>query len=181
MRPPKPFPPGTAERMKVLLSQAKSLAESRRVQAVLMRATHNSTPQQIAEATGLTVNTVRIIHSQFLRYGESILVGRPGRGGVRNRLLSAKEETDLLAAFLEKAKKGGILEVLAIHQAYEKALGKPVNRSTVYRLLSRHGWRKMAPRASHPKRGEALAEPFKKASKKFLRRNGRSTGKTTSS
>lgn len=181
MRPPKPFPPGTSERMKVLLRQAKTSSDTRRIQAVLMRAAHNSTPQQIAEATGLTLNTVRILHSQFLRHGEAILVGRPGRGGARHRLLAPKEEQALLARFADKAKAGGVLEVSAIHAAYEKAIGKPVGKSTVYRLLERHGWRKIAPRASHPKRDESLAEPFKKASRKSSPKNGRSTGKTKSS
>lgn len=181
MRPPRPFPAGTAERMKALLRQAKTPADIRRIQAILMRAAHDSTPKQIAEATGLTLHTVRAIHSQFLRKGEAMLIDRPGRGGARHRLLSLEDERGLLAGFVDKAKQGGILEVSAIHAAYEKAMGKPVGKSTVYRLLSRHGWRKIAPRASHPKRDEALAEPFKKASTKSSRKNARSTGMRRSS
>ena len=181
MRTPKPFPPETAARMKELLRQAKTLAEGKRIQAILMRALHDSTPAQIAEATGLTINTVRILHSQFLRMGEAVLVGRPGRGGARNRHLSEPDEQKFLAKFLDKAKQGGILEVSAIHNAYEKMLGKSVSKSTVYRLLSRHGWRKIAPRASHPKRDEALAEPFKKVSAKSSKKNARSMGAGKSS
>lgn len=167
--------------MKELLHQAKTLAEGRRIQAVLMRAAHDSTPMQIAEATGFTINTVRALHSQFLRMGEAVLVGRPGRGGARHRHLSPKEEQALLAKFFDKAKQGGVLEVSAIHEAYEKAIGKPASKSTVYRLLARHGWRKIAPRASHPKRDEALADPFKKALKQSSRKSGKSTGKRKSS
>ncbi|MEI7926144.1 MAG: M17 family peptidase N-terminal domain-containing protein [Chloroflexota bacterium] len=40
----------------------------------------------IAALTGLSVHTVRVIHSRFLREGEAWLTGRPGRGGHVRRL-----------------------------------------------------------------------------------------------
>jgi len=69
MRPPKDFQPGTAVRLKELLKQAGSVADQRRIQAVLMRALDASPPERIAEVTGLSVATVRVIHSRFLREG----------------------------------------------------------------------------------------------------------------
>ncbi|MEY4489549.1 MAG: hypothetical protein RIQ79_2057 [Verrucomicrobiota bacterium] len=58
MRPPKDFPLGTAARMKELLRQeAGSVADQRRIQAVLMRALDASRPERIAEVTGLSVTT----------------------------------------------------------------------------------------------------------------------------
>ncbi len=71
MRPPKEFPLGAAERLKVLLKQAATVADQRRIQAVLMRALNPSPPSLIAGVTGLSVATVRILHSRFLRQGES--------------------------------------------------------------------------------------------------------------
>jgi DNA-directed RNA polymerase specialized sigma24 family protein len=67
MRPPKEFPPETALRMRVLLRQTKDVAEQRRIQAVLMRASDALPPVKIAELTGLSVSSVRILHSRFLR------------------------------------------------------------------------------------------------------------------
>lgn len=81
MRPPKHFPPGAAERLQALLKEARTIADQRRIQAVLMRALDGSPPAKIAAVTGLSVATVRVLHSRFLREGESFLIDRPGRGG----------------------------------------------------------------------------------------------------
>ena len=80
MRPPKDFPPGSAERLQALLKGARTIADQRRIQAVLMRALDGSAPAKIAAVTGLSVATVRVLHSRFLREGEAFLVARPGRG-----------------------------------------------------------------------------------------------------
>lgn len=70
--------------------EIESAADQRRIQAVLMRALDASPPARIAEVTGLSVATIRVIHSRFLREGESWLVNRPGRVGKRRSLLSAE-------------------------------------------------------------------------------------------
>lgn len=57
--------------MMVLLKQAETVADQRRIQAVLMRALDSSPPNHIAAVTGLSVATVRILHSRFLREGGS--------------------------------------------------------------------------------------------------------------
>jgi DNA-directed RNA polymerase specialized sigma24 family protein len=53
----------------VMLKQAEIFADQRRIQAVLMRALDSSPLNQIAAVTGLSVATVRIQHSRFLREG----------------------------------------------------------------------------------------------------------------
>ena len=49
-----------------------------------------------------------------------------------------------------------------IKEALEKRLGHKVHKTTVYRMLHRNGWRKLAPRSSHPKRNKEAVEAFKK-------------------
>ena len=44
-----------------------------------------------------------------------------------------------------------------VKAAYEQVLGRKVPKSTIYRMLARHGWRKVAPRPRHPK-SEASAQ-----------------------
>jgi transposase len=166
MRPPKSFPEGTADRMKVLLRQTKSLDDHRRIQAVLMRASGTSSPALIAGVTGLSLNTVRIIHSRFLREGEGFLVNRAGRGGRRRALLSVAQRERLLDGFREKAAVGGVVEASSIKRAYEKAVGHPVALTSVYRLLAAEGWRKIVPRPSHPKKNPESESAFKKSSRK---------------
>jgi transposase len=52
MRPPKDFPANTAERMRFLLRRAKDIAEQRRIQAVLMRASDALRPTKILDGAG---------------------------------------------------------------------------------------------------------------------------------
>jgi transposase len=163
VRPRKPFPPGSAGALQQALKAARSAAETKRLQAVLMRAISDSPPAAIAAVTGLSVATVRILHSTFLTKGLPGLRG-PGRGGSRRRNLTADEERAVLAPFVDPAKTGGVIVVHAIHEAYARAVGRPVSPSTVYRLLARHGWRKLTPRSRHPKQNAAAQADFKKRS-----------------
>src|SRR4051794_21170266 len=57
---------------------------------------------------------------------------------------------------------GGVLVIAPVPAAYEKALGRPVHPSLVYRALHRQGWRKMMPRPKHPQASEEGRAAFKK-------------------
>ncbi len=119
-------------------------------------------------AVGWSPGTVRIVQSRYFREGESALIG-VGRGGRRRENLTQEQEDELLAGFLEKAKRGGVLVVGEVKVAYEKAVGHSVPKSTVYRMLARHGWRKIAPRRRHPKSSPEKQKAFKKNSPGFSR------------
>lgn len=128
-----------------------------------MRALDASPPPTIAAVTGLSVATVRILHSRFLREGESCLTGRPGRGGRRRGLLTAEQRAALLARYTAAAQAGELVEAGVVRRDYEAVVGHKIAASTVYRLLAHAGWRKIAPRRSHPEKDEAA---FKKTSRK---------------
>ncbi|MDR1282730.1 MAG: LacI family DNA-binding transcriptional regulator [Opitutaceae bacterium] len=68
-----------------------------------------------------------------------------GRGGRRRALLSVATEKRLLAPWAELIAAGGSGRVLvpAVRQALERKLKRTVSVSVVYRLLGRHGWRKI--------------------------------------
>jgi len=87
-----------------------------------------------------------------------------GRGGRRHQNLTVEEERAFLSDFLAEAKRGGMLEVSGLKAAYERTVGHSVPNSTVYRMLKRHGWRKLAPRPRHPKGDPLRRESFKKNS-----------------
>jgi transposase len=72
----------------------------------------------------------------------------------------------LLAPWLEEAQTGGLLVVSPLRAALAQKLGKPVKASVVYRLLARHGWRKVAPDTKHPKSDPAAQAEWKKNSLK---------------
>ena len=72
----------------------------------------------------------------------------PGRGGRRHEYLSVEEEKEFLAPFFAHAESGEIATALQVKLAFEARVGHEVEESTIYRLLDRHGWRKLMPRPS---------------------------------
>jgi len=165
MRHPTSFPEGTAERLKILLKQAKSKSEFQRIQAVYLRVATDMTPEDIAAVLAWHPGTVRNIHSAFLRSGEAAFQVS-SRGGRHRENLSTSEEDELLEQFLNIAGDGGVIVVSSIKAAYEQKLGKQVPKSTVYRMLARHDWRQIVPRPRHPKSDSVAQEAFKKTSRK---------------
>ena len=164
MRPPRPFPEGSVERLEQVLREARSKAEFQRVQCVWLRAALGLNANQVAQALGWRPTSVRRLQAQFLQQGEG-LWERPGPGGRHHQNLTREEEAGLLQGFLKRAEQGRLLEVSRVKQAYEQAVGHVVPKSTVYRMLARHGWRKLAPRPRHPQADEARQQAFKKTSR----------------
>ena len=72
----------------------------------------------------------------------------------------------LQAAFAESGKSYGSRRLRA---ALAHRLGRPVAASVVYRLLARHGWRKVAPDTRHPKSDPIAQEEWKKNSPRHWR------------
>jgi transposase len=161
MRPSRPFPEGSTERLKQVLRRAESKVEFQRVQCVWLRAALGLNANQVAEAIGWQPTSVRRVQAQFWRQGEA-LWERPGRGGRRHQNLTVEEEARLLQGFFPGAEEGRLLEVSRVKQAYEQAVGRAVPKSTVYRMLARHGWRKLAPRPRHPQADATRQQAFKK-------------------
>jgi transposase len=63
-----------------------------------------------------------------------------------------------------QAATGDIPTSAQIQAALETQLGRPVADTTVYRLLDRHGWRKVVPRPQHPQSSPEARDPWKKTS-----------------
>ena len=166
MRPPKAFPRGSVALLQGLLRKAKTVADQRRIQAVLMRALDASPPEKIAALTGLRASSVRVLHSQFMRQGPAFLLNRPGRGGRRRSLLTDAQAKALLEKHTSEALQGRIVEAGVFKRDYEALVGRPVAATTVYRFLRRAGWRKIVPRPSHPRKAPQAEAIFKKGSRK---------------
>src|SRR4030066_354180 len=143
------------------LKQAKTKAEFQSVQCLWLRASLGLSADQVATAIGWHPGSVRKLQARYLREGEAVLKGT-GRGGRYYQNLTLEEERRLLQEFLAQSEKGGILEVSQVKAAYEQLLGRKVPKSTVYRMLARHGWRKAVPRPRHPKSDAVTQAAFKK-------------------
>ena len=165
MRPQTPFPPNTVARMKALLSSTNKISEYRRIQSVYLRAKYGYDASQIAEMVGLKLQTVKNIHAAYLKKGESVLKLSGCKNQRKHCYLTIKQEKAFLKNFEEQAKAGNILEVGKIHTALQAHLGEEIHLSMIYRMLRRHGWRKLAPRPTHPKGDPSVQEAFKKISR----------------
>ena len=132
------FPSNSRELLLPYLKRAQTADELRRVQCVWLRVTLELDPYQIALAIGWSVNSVRQFHSRFLHSGEQVLT-RAARGGRRNENLSFDAEAELVLTFLNVARHPGFLDVSRFQHAYERKVQHAVAKSTIYRILSRHG------------------------------------------
>jgi len=169
----------------LLVTQAQQTAKTtkdadllRQCQAVLLPAILGATLEQAAAALGVGRCSVPRLQKAFrARCMAADTPAKPRNwGGCRQSLMSPQEEREFLQPWLEQAQSGSLVVVSPIRAALAQKLGRPVKASVVYRLLARHGWRKVAPDTRHPKGDPALQEDWKKNSRKHW--NPCSSGKS---
>ena len=147
-----------------MILRAKTIDELRQAQAVVLPLAHGLSLEQTARAIGRSVVWTCRLRNRFLA-GETVGDGQRQRpGGRRRENLSVEREREVLEPFLERARNGGILVVPQIKIELEAALGRSMALSSVYNLLHRHGWSKLAPDKRHPQSDPAAPEAWKKNS-----------------
>jgi transposase len=99
--------------------------------------------------------------SRYKRCGPAVLE-TPGSGGRRHQYLTLEEEQPFMAPFLQRAATGEMATISAITSTFDAHVRHAVHKTTIYRLWSRQGWRKMAPRARHPAATPDRQDAFKK-------------------
>ncbi len=162
----------------LLIKQAQEAAATatsvdllRQCQAILLPALVGATHEQTATALGVGRATVARLQAGFRRRSAPASKQRfYNWGGRRRSLLSIEEERDFLQPWLEQAKQGAMVVVSPIRAALSHRLKRPVKASVVYRLLSRHGWRKVAPDTRHPKSRPEVQEEWKKNCRRYWTR-----------
>jgi transposase len=145
-------------------AQAKTISELRMAQALLLPLTCGLSLDDTSVALGLSKSWTLRLRKRF---------GRIQRGqeqpktkkGLRNRArMTLEEEAAILAPYLEQAKQGGVIVVPPLKAKLETAVGRSLALSTVYAMLHRHGWRKLAPDKQHPQSDPVAQEAWKKNS-----------------
>ena len=115
----------------------------------------------IAKKTGFHRSHVSNLIRKYFEEGLSYVAEKHYNGNRRN--MSFEEESALLDEYLKNAEAGHILSVQEIAYAYEKRVGHSIGSGQIYRVLHRHGWRKVMPRSKHPKKAsEEVIETSKK-------------------
>jgi transposase len=167
MARPRRIDPLVVKRAQLTAATATSIESLRQCQAVLLPALLGASLEQTASALGVGRATVARLQAAFRK--ERSPQSEPSRtwGGRRQSLLTQEEECAFLKPWLESAAAGNLVVVSPIRAALAQRLGKPVKPSVVYRLLARHGWRKVAPDTRHPKSKPEVQEEWKKNSPKY--------------
>ena len=148
------------------IADAKTVEQLRQAQAVVLPLEHGLSLKATAQMIGLSVGWTSRLRNAFIR-GEAIGDGStPARGGRHHENFTREQEIEVLKPFLDRARNGGVLVVPEIKPALEGALGRPMALSTVYNLLHRHGWRKLAPDKHHPQSDAQAQQDWKKNSPK---------------
>lgn len=151
------------QRAKQLRDQATTIAEYRKALSMILVAESVFDADRIADLLGTSRRTV-FRDRGSIRNQED--VPKRSWGGRRHCTMTIEEEREFLAQWVGKATVGGVLTVPPIHAALVERLGRDIPLSTTYRLLARHGWRKVQPDTKHPKSDPALQDEFKKNSPK---------------
>lgn len=152
------------------IKEAKTAKELRTGLSVVIPKQCGLANAVVSQLLGIGVATVVRMQRQIREQVTGATRVKGKWGGRRRQLMTFEEEKEFLAPWVAKAEKGGVLVVPPIHAALEERLGHKIPASTVYRLLARHGWRKIEPDTCHPKRDAMAQEAFKKNSRKYWRK-----------
>ena len=136
------------ERIKEAAKKNKNKRVDKKLQVLIMRH-ENKGNEEISARTGYNVRYITTLMGQYKKQGleEFIRIKQTSH----NRNMSVEQEAKVLAKFEEEADAGHELTVNQIRQGLESELGKETSVAYAYRVLKRHGWRKVMPRPKHPK------------------------------
>lgn len=120
---------------------------------------------EIASATGFHHAHISNLIRKYFEEGLQAISEKHYAGNRRN--MSIEEERAFLEEHRQTAEEGQVLDVRELEKAYEEKVGHSIGSGQIYRVLHRHGWRKVMPRSRHPKKAsEEVIETSKKLKKK---------------
>ena len=132
-----------------------------RLKVLIMRC-DGKKQKEISEVTGFARSHICNIIRKYFEEGLTAISEKHYKSNHCN--MNFEEEKNFLSSYSEQAKQGHILCVKEIEIAYIEKVGHSIGSGQIYRVLKRHGWRKVMPRSQHPKKA---SEEAIKASKKL--------------
>ena len=133
-----------------------------RLHALQLRA-EGKRSKDIAAEVCVSAPYVSQLAAKYFAGGIEAIAGNHYGGNRRN--MSYEEEELILKPFYETAEKGNMVEISEIEEAYQEKVEHKIGNVQIYRVLHRHGWRKIMPRSKHPKKAsEEAIEASKKLS-----------------
>jgi transposase len=153
----------STEDLQVWVREAADKGAYPRRLAIWLTAVCRLPAHRVAESLCVSKQAVWLWIAQYNQQGPEGL-GRTGRGGRRWAWLAWEEEERFLEKRQQAAGRGQILTAQQLRAELERLTTHRVSLAYVYRLLHRHGWRKLGPRPRHPRAQPAVQERCKKNS-----------------
>ena len=137
----------------------------RRLYAVQLRG-EGLTNDEIAQKLDTSDKMVSQWVSAYINNGGIAALLPKERIGM-HRNMSIEEEKEFLSTYTKQAEAGQIIDLNELKAAYIEKVGHSIGGSQIYRMLERHGWRKVMPRSKHPQKASNEAiEASKKLKQK---------------
>jgi transposase len=155
----------TVQRAYQQVETAQTAEEMKRALAVILPFEFGATQVRVAQALGIGLATVKRYQAGMFREAHKKGPQRRRRGGRRNETISLETERAFLSEWAQKASEGGVVVVGQLREALQRRVGARIPLYTMYRILARHGWRKVAPDTRHPKSDPRAQEAYKKNSR----------------
>ena len=144
---------------------AKTAEDLRLALAVLLPLEQGLNIKQTADIIGRSVGVTCSMRTRFGRVIDGLQAVPQHKQQLRNRaradlMLEAKVLDEVLA----NASTGGVVIIPRLKPAIEAKLGRSIALSGIYRMLARHGWRKLAPDTRHHQGDPAARDEWEKNS-----------------
>ena len=141
-------------------SKTNNKKEDRRLYVIELRIL-GYTNEEIVKKIDVNPRTILRWIKSYIENGVQGILNKKRQGNHRN--LTYEEEEKLLEEFIKRADSGQMTDVKQLKEEYIKMVGRSIGGSPIYRLLKRHGYKKVMPKSKHPKKvNQEVIEASKK-------------------
>lgn len=151
------------EAAKERIVTAKTVDALRAAQALLLPLEFGLSLEQTATIIGLSKSRTGKLRTRFQRIETGAEQVKTKKGLRNHARMSLDEEVRFLAPFISQAQNTGTLLIPELKAELERCVGRSVSTSTIYQLLRRHGWSKLA---QHPKTDMEVMQAWKRIGQK---------------
>ena len=144
------------------IATAKTVDALRAAQALLLPLEFGLSLEQTATIIGLSKSRTGKLRTRFQRIETGVEQVKTKKGLRNHARMSLDEEVKFLAPFITQAQSTGVLLIPQLKAELERSVGRSVSTSTVYQLLRRHGWSKLA---QHPRTDAEVMQAWKRITK----------------
>lgn len=147
----------TVHRVHQQVETDQTAEDMRRALAVILPAELGA-----AQVLGIGLATLKRDQTGLFREAHHNGFQRHARGGRHNETISIEAERTFLGEWAQQSAEGGVAVVGQIRDALQSGVGAEPPLCTLYRMLARRGWRKVAPDTRRSKSDPAAQAVYKK-------------------